>query len=86
MVAEFNKGDICIYSGGSITKSDSGFEYHNLCEVRIIREDRRCRKIGRHYRVYNITLDRYETVDGNSLTFTEQTKRKHKIEKILSEE
>jgi hypothetical protein len=80
---KLHKGDICISEIVCHTKLEYGWEAHYGCEIRIIRYTYAPRKIGHYYRAYNITLDRYETVNQDTLSLSEKSKRKHILEKIL---
>lgn len=75
----FNIGDVCICSYPIRTNKPP--KYHKDCRMRIISFG----KNGVSYRVWNIDLERYETIGETFLSLCPQEIRDRKLTQLLDE-
>jgi hypothetical protein len=82
-VVTYKRDDICICTYRYKKKIDGKWKMFNNSLVRIISPPLRS-KFGDTYKIYNITLERYDEISHVHLNLDKKSTRYNRLEKILN--
>lgn len=82
-VVTYKRGDICVCTYRYKKKIDGRWKMFNNSIVRITSPPLRG-KFGHTYKIYNITLDRYDEISHAHLNLDKKATRTSRLEKILN--